>query len=128
MSYLNTVQANQLCVGDIVHVHYPSTMFVNQKVLHVREETDYIGTKSIDDGVEEGFFYEEERDRTFFLVKPAKKPFPKSIGSVVEVDGVKYVRVIEDSAWFYEWAKSVERHTLDTVSSEYLSTLDYTVV
>lgn len=127
MSYLNTVQANQLCVGDIVHVHYPSTMFVNQKVFRVSEEDDFIGTKGIRDGVEEGFSYTLDRDRTFFLVERPKKPLPKSIGSVVEVDGVKYFRVLEDNNNCPEWAYDDEGYIAES-SSERLADLDYTVV
>lgn len=65
---------------------------------------------------------------TFYLIERPKKPLPKSIGSVVEVDGVEYVRVLEDSKIYYEWVKSVEVDHFDKVSSEYLANLDYTVV
>lgn len=127
MSHLLTIQTSKLRVGDIVHVYAGSMIFANQKITDLDTKIDYIGTVSTDDTKREGFGFIDPT-YTFFLVERPKQPLPKSIGSVVEVDGVKYVRVLEDSQWFYEWAKSEDTDQFDSISTEYLADLNYTVV
>lgn len=127
MSYLDKIQTSKLRVGDIVHVYAGSMIFANQKITDLDTKIDYIGTVSTDDTKREGFGFIDPT-YTFFLVERPKQPLPTAIGSVVEVDGVKYVRVTEDSEWYYEWVKSVEGHTFDSISTEYLADLNYTVV
>lgn len=127
MSHLLTIQTSKLRVGDIVHVYAGSMIFANQKITDLDTKIDYIGTESTDDAMRQGFGFNDP-SYTFFLVKPAQKPLPKSIGSVVEVDGVKYVRVLEDSEWYFEWVKSEDTDQFDSISTESLADLDYTVV
>lgn len=121
----NSIKPSELRVGDVITAQFtyktlknmPSLLFTNEVVTAVSP------TVVIADDLR----FETELN-VFYLIERPKKPLPTEIGSVVEVDGVKYVRVIEDSVWLYEWAKSVEVCHFDPVSSEYLSELDYTVV
>ena len=118
------INPNELRVGDIVHAVCTSQLTVGRTQLY--SNVKLISVK--EDAVEsDGLLFRPEHTN-FFLVKRAKQPLPKSIGSVVEVDGVKYIRVLEDSEWYYEWVKSEDTNHFDSVSSEYLSDLDYTVV
>ena len=121
MDYPET-KPSELRVGDIISAQFnlegrETRLFTNVTVTSIDSSTVWADMLH---------FYTD--CNTFYLIKPAKKPLPKSIGSVVEVDGVKYVRVTEDSEWYYEWAKSLEGYALESVSSEYLADLDYTVV
>ena len=126
MSHLLTIQTSKLRVGDIVHVYAGSMIFANQKITDLAAELDYIGTESTDDTKRQGFGFNDPT-YTFFLVKPAKKPLPTEIGSVVEVDGVKYIRVLEDNNNCPEWAYDDEGY-ISVSSSEQMSAIDYTVV
>lgn len=128
MSYLMATPAKDLIVGDIIHVIGGGGMiFANQKVIEINPVDNFIGTKATDDGEPEGFAYKGTH-YTYYLIERPKQPLPKSIGSVVEVDGVKYVRVTEDSEWYYEWVKSEDTDQFDSISTECLSDLNYTVV
>lgn len=126
MSHLLPIQTSKLRVGDIVHVYAGSMIFANQKITDLDTKIDYIGTVSTDDTKREGFGFIDPT-YTFFLVERPKQPLPTAIGSVVEVDGVKYVRVTEDNAVCPEWAYREEDY-LDKATTEYLADHDYTVV
>lgn len=118
------IKPSELRVGDIITAQWtppegdgPSELF-----------TEVVVTKLEPNQVWAGYLGFLTYCNIFYLIERPKKPLPTAIGSVVEVDGVKYVRVIEDSVWLYEWAKSVEVYHFDPVSSEWLAERDYTVV
>ena len=121
MDYPET-KPSELRVGDIISAQFnlegrETRLFTNVTVTSIDSSTVWADMLH---------FYTD--CNTFYLIERPKKPLPKSIGSVIEVDGVKYVRVLEDSKIYFEWAKSVDTDHFDSVSSENLSELDYTVV
>ena len=118
------IKPSELRVGDIITAKWtppvgnqPSELFTEVVVTKMEPNQVWAGDL--------GFL---TYCNTFFLIERPKKPLPTAIGSVVEVDGVKYVRVIEDSKWFYEWVKSEDTDQFDPISTEYLSDHDFTVV
>ena len=117
------INPNELRVGDIVHAVCTSQLTVGRTQLY--SNVKLISVK--EDAVEsDGLLFRPEHTN-FFLVKRAKQPLPKSIGSVVEVDGVKYVRFREDNDECLEWGYA-EGDWLSDISTEQLATLDFTVV
>ena len=115
------VKPSELRVGDIITAQF------NLEGRETRLFTNVTVT-SIDSGTvcaDMLHFYTD--CNTFYLIKRAKQPLPKSIGSVVEVDGVKYIRVLEDNNNCPEWAYDDEGY-ISVSSSEQMSAIDYTVV
>ena len=127
MGHMNPIKAQDIKVGDILFVTTRGGFaFTNQEVVDLNPKLYFIGTKSTDDGVAEGFGFNAP-EYTFYLIERPKKPLPTAIGSVVEVDGVKYVRVLEDYEDCCEWAFR-EGDCLEEVSSAWLAGYDFTVV
>lgn len=117
------INPNELRVGDIINAVYTSQLFVGRTQLY--SNVKLISVK--EDAVESvGLLFRPEHTK-FFLVKRAKQPLPKSIGSVVVVVGVKYIRVLEDNNNCPEWAYDGGGYISES-SSERLSAMDYTVV
>lgn len=129
MGHMNPIKANEIKVGDILFVTTKEGFaFTNQEVKDIDlNNSDCITTESTDENVTEGFGVEDGY-YTFYLIERPKKPLPTGIGSVVEVDGEKYVRVLKDSEWYYEWVKVENTDRFETISTESLAELDYTVV
>lgn len=116
------VKPSELRVGDIITAQF------NLEGVETRLYTNVTVT-SIDSGVVWADMLHFYTDcNTFYLIERPKQPLPTVIGSVVEVDGVKYVRVLEDSNIYFEWAKSEDTDQFDSIATEHLSELDYTVV
>lgn len=117
------INPNELRVGDIINAVYTSQLIVGRTQLY--SNVKLISVK--EDAVEsDGLLFRPEHTK-FFLVERPKKPLPKSIGSVVEVAGVKYIRVLEDNNNYPEWAYDGGGYISES-SSERLSAMDYTVV
>jgi len=100
-------------------------MWANQKVISNNLEEGFIRTKATDNGITEGFAY-GETGFTFYLAERPKPPLPTVIGSVVVADGVKYVRLREDSEASFEWVWD-DGVLIHEVPSENLARMDYTV-
>ena len=117
------IKPSELRVGDIITAQWtppvgnqPSELF-----------TEVVVTKLEPNQVWAGYLGFLTYCNTFYLIERPKKPLPTAIGSVVEVDGVKHVRVTEDNEECSEWSVRVGDY-LEEISSERLAELDFTVV
>lgn len=125
------IKPSELRVGDVF-----AALFTNEFSGITRLYTDVVATAvRADEVLAEGLNFRTDcitffrtDCNTFYLIERPKKPLPTAIGSVVEVDGVKYVRVLKDSEWYYEWVKVENTDHFETITTEELAEYDFTVV
>ena len=122
MEYI-AIKPSELRVGDIITAQW--TPSVGNRPSELFPEV--VVTKLEPKQVLAGNLHFRNNCNTFYLIERPKQPLPKTIGSVVVVDGVKYVRFREDNNECSEWGYA-DGDWLSDISSESLADLNYTVV
>ena len=128
MAHHPQIKGTDVRVGDIITVIGDgggAIIFSDVRVRHI--DMFNVAVENKDNKAEQDAFDPQGGFWKFYLVERPKKPLPTKIGSVVEADGVKYFRVLEDNENYAEWAYSDGSYITD-ISSELLSTYDFTVV
>lgn len=123
MNY-TAIKPSELRVGDIITAQWTPSVGNRPSELFTEVVVTKVGPKQV---LTDNLHFRNDCN-TFYLIERPKQPLPKTIGSVVEVDGVKYVRVLKDNKDYYEWVKSEDAYNFCTISTEQLAEYDYTVV